>query len=170
MVGLRHEHLRTAASRLSPDLAPTHRDIGADHAVGDPVGVMLIDQPVEDTLGGVPLLARRVQVRAQHLVNQRLEGIDPGRPGRELLPRLRPRGLQRLLHRGVTDPVLAHQSAFPQPGTVITADRRVQIDPRLWRHRQPSAIWSTTMLSSQAPGCCRNSSTWFLAYCRCCRR
>ncbi|MGX1567164.1 hypothetical protein, partial [Streptomyces sp. NPDC055509] len=51
-VGLRHEHLRAAVSGLGPDLTRAHRDISADHAIGDPVRVMLVDQPVEDTLGG----------------------------------------------------------------------------------------------------------------------
>ncbi|MFI5824923.1 hypothetical protein ACIA8I_38500 [Streptomyces rishiriensis] len=70
MVGLRHEHLRAAASGLGPDLAPAHCNIDPDDAVGNPVRMMLIDQTIEDTLGGVPLLARGIQVRPQHLVHQ----------------------------------------------------------------------------------------------------
>lgn len=150
-VRLRHEHLGTADSGLGPDLAPAHRDVGADHSVGDAVRVMLIEQPVEDALGGVTLLARRVQVRPQHLIHQRLERIDPGRPRRELLPRLRPRGLQCLLHRGMTDPVLAHQGAFAQPGMMVTADRRVQIGPRLRSHRRPPVTWSNPHAPTASP-------------------
>ncbi|MGW3678852.1 hypothetical protein [Streptomyces prasinus] len=34
-------------------------------------------EPAEDPLSGVPLLGRRVRIRPQDLVDQRLAGIEP---------------------------------------------------------------------------------------------
>lgn len=38
--------------------------------------VVSVDQPLEHPRGGVPLLARRIEVRADDLVDERLEGIE----------------------------------------------------------------------------------------------
>ncbi|MCY1141506.1 hypothetical protein OWR29_26210 [Actinoplanes sp. Pm04-4] len=43
---------------------------------------MLVDQPVEDPLDGVPLLDRSIEITAQHVVDDRLELIQLRRPRR----------------------------------------------------------------------------------------
>ncbi|HEV7654422.1 MAG TPA: hypothetical protein VGP36_06765 [Mycobacteriales bacterium] len=93
LVGLRHEPLGRDPAGLDPDLAPTFRDVGAHHRVRHRIGagVVLVQQPVEDPLGGVPLLARCIQIHPQHCIDRRLERIQLGRPRCRLLPRLRPR-------------------------------------------------------------------------------
>jgi hypothetical protein len=59
---------------------------------------MLLHQPVEDALCGVPLLGRRVPICPQHLIDQRPKRIQPRRPGRQRLARLGPDRGQRPLH------------------------------------------------------------------------
>ncbi|MGW4695592.1 hypothetical protein ACWEO1_24835 [Kitasatospora cineracea] len=56
----------------------------------------------------MPLLVRRVQIRPQHPVDQRLERTQPRRPGRRSLAGLRPHRLQGLLHRQEADSALLH--------------------------------------------------------------
>ena len=65
-VHLRDEHLARGVTELAPALA----DIVTDRRLGD-LGAVLVDQPPPDPLGGVPLLARRVKIRDQPLVDQR---------------------------------------------------------------------------------------------------
>jgi hypothetical protein len=62
-----------AAAGLRPDLSPALRHIGAHHGAGLIRHLVLIGQPAEDPRDGVPLLARRVQVRPQHRIDRRLE-------------------------------------------------------------------------------------------------
>lgn len=158
-VRLRNERLNGTAAGCRPDLTPAHRDVVADHAVGDGAGLMLLKQPVEDAFRGVSLLARRVQINPQHLVNQRLVGIQAGLPRRQLLARPGPGRLQCVLHGGVADAVLAHHGPLRHPSTAVPTDRRVQLDPRSRRHRRPLAARSRPMLPPQALWCCRNSPT-----------
>ncbi|MFE4720875.1 hypothetical protein ACFRLW_31555, partial [Streptomyces sp. NPDC056728] len=61
-MGLRHEHRVRAHSGLLADLLATVLHIGTDHRVRDVVGLMPLDQAVEDPLGSVPLLGRSIQV------------------------------------------------------------------------------------------------------------
>ena len=99
---------------------------------------MLSHQPAEDPLHRVHLLARRIQVRPQHLIDNRLERIQAGLAGRQLLTRLRPRRRQRLTNHPAVHVVLPRQSAHRQalrPG--IPADRREQLDLGLRRHKRP---------------------------------
>lgn len=105
---------------------------------------MFLDQPVEDPGDRVPLLARRVQVRPQDLVDHRLVAVQPGRPRRQLLARLRPGRVQRLPHRPPRHAVLALKPPHRHAATVVTPDRRVQLDLRHPRHDQ-----------HLSPGACR---------------
>ena len=93
---------------------------------------MLIDQPLEDPLGRMPLLIRRGQVLAQHL-------IDP--PGHRLAHRCGPhRGLtirrhrrgDRLPHRAAVHVILARQRPDRHPVALskrIAANSSTLFDP-----------------------------------------
>ena len=64
-----------------------------------PRSAVLVDQPGEDPPGGVPLLARGVEVGAQHRIDHRFEMLQPtGHPHRRL-PLRRDRRRQRLPDR-----------------------------------------------------------------------
>jgi hypothetical protein len=78
---------------LGPDLGFTGRDVGADHLVRHVDHAVLVDQSAEDPLHRVPLLARRVEIRAQDLLDHRLEPIQLRRPPRPAssAPPTRPR-------------------------------------------------------------------------------
>jgi hypothetical protein len=95
------------------------------------MGVVLVHQPVEDPLSGVPLLGRRVQIRPQNPVDQRLVRIEPRLPAPVLPARLRPLTVQRPPHRPPRDVVLALQRPLRHAPLMVTADRCVQIDLRL---------------------------------------
>ncbi|MFG3323772.1 AraC family transcriptional regulator [Streptomyces sp. NPDC048171] len=105
------------------------------------------------------LLARSIQIRSEHRVDQRLIGIQAGPARPRLLPGLRPDRLQRGLHRAKSDSVLTHQGPVRHPCPSVTADRRVQVDLGFrWRHR--SLIpQSTSMLPPQPLKRCQNSQT-----------
>jgi hypothetical protein len=149
-VRLRHERRWRPVACLDADLRQALRDVGADHAVGDLVRVVLGDEPVEDALDGVPLLAWRVQVGPQDLVDPRLVGVQPARPGRQRLARLGPRRRQRLGDGAPAHPVLALQGTARQPGPRVTADRHVQLDPGP-RHRRLPTRNGTGILSPSRP-------------------
>lgn len=76
-MGLRHEHRLRADARVPPDLRPPVPLAGADHRMGDVVGVVLLHQPVEAPLSGAPLLGRRVEICLWDPVDLRLAGIQP---------------------------------------------------------------------------------------------
>jgi hypothetical protein len=61
-----------APPRVDADLGLAVGDVGANDLVGDVAHVAFVDQPVVDPLDGVPLLAGRVQVRAEDFVDDRL--------------------------------------------------------------------------------------------------
>ncbi|MEU1726220.1 hypothetical protein [Nonomuraea sp. NPDC005692] len=67
---LRDERLRRTPACLDPDLTPPVSDMGADDLIRDFHRLVLIHQPREDPLRRVPLLARRIQIGPQHLVDQ----------------------------------------------------------------------------------------------------
>ena len=74
---------------------------------------MLIAQPLEDPPGGVPLLTRRVQVLAEHLVDPPGNGLPHWRfAHRGLAVRRQWRG-DRLAHRAAVHVVLAGQRPDP---------------------------------------------------------
>ena len=123
---LRDERVRGFAADLDPDLAAAGRNVIADHAVGhDPFRLVLVQQPVEDPLRGVPLLARRVEIVPQPGVDHLPVRIQTRTALLLLLPRLGPRGLKRGRDRGVANPMLALQRAARQSRASITPDRRV---------------------------------------------
>ena len=141
LVRLRDEHLRRTPALLDPDLRTAPPDVIAHGGIGDPFHLVLGHQPVEDPLYRVPLLARRIQVRPQHLIDSRLERIQAGLARRQLLARRRPRRRQRLPHQPPVHLVLPRQSAHRQalrPG--IPADRREQLDLGLRRHKRPLTL------------------------------
>ncbi len=144
-VRLRHERLHRGLARGREDLRLPVGDVAPDHLIGD-IGAVLLDQPVEDPGDRVPLLARRVEVRPKHLVDHRLVGIQRRRPRRKLLAGLRPDRVHGLLHGPPRHVVLALKLAHLHTGTVITPDRRVQLDLGHLRHDQD--------LSPGASRCC----------------
>lgn len=81
-VGLRDEPTRLAAALLDADLGLAPGDIGPDHRVGDVGHHSLVDQPGEDAGGGVPLLAWRIQIGDQDLIDEGLERVELRGPGR----------------------------------------------------------------------------------------
>ena len=84
-MSLRHVPIAQRLTRLGEDLRTPLGDVVAHRRVGQVLRAMLIDQPSQDPAGGVPLLLRRVQVGAQHLVDLSLERLQPRRsPGRRL--------------------------------------------------------------------------------------
>ncbi|WP_343869659.1 hypothetical protein [Dactylosporangium roseum] len=73
---LLHEHQGRAAAGLSSDLRFVRGDVGPHDLIRHSAHVLLVDQPVVDAFGGVPLLARSVQIGAEHVVDDRLERIQ----------------------------------------------------------------------------------------------
>ncbi|WP_217241038.1 hypothetical protein, partial [Streptomyces sp. AC555_RSS877] len=94
-VGLRNERVHHPAAGLNNDLGPSVGDISPHHRIGHRLRPVLVHEPVEDPLDRVTLLARRIQIRPEHLVDQRLVGIQAGATRPRLLPRLWPDRLQR---------------------------------------------------------------------------
>lgn len=88
-VSLRDERFQWRLAGLDQDLGLPAGDVISHHPVGD-VRPVLLDQPLEDPGDRVPLLARRVQVRPQDLVDNRLVRVQRGGSGRQLLTRLWP--------------------------------------------------------------------------------
>ncbi|MDH6222860.1 hypothetical protein M2283_010212 [Streptomyces pseudovenezuelae] len=167
-VGLRDEHLLRPAAGLPPDLLAPHRDVGTDHLIRDAGRPVLVQQPVEDPLHGVLLLRRRVEVGLQHPVDHRLVGIQPARTRRLLLAGLGPVRVQRSADRPPGHPVLALQRAHRQTSTVVTVDRRVQLNlarrhahpgPQREKHadrptarpQRPSKLGDITLHGTQVP-------------------
>ncbi len=159
LVALLDEDLRRRPARLQSDLRAALCDVVADHPVRHLHRAVFLQQPVEDALGGVPLLRRRVKIHPQHLVDQRLERIQPRRAGRQRLTRLGPDRGQRLLHRAEAHVVLALDGSDGQPRSRIAADRRIQLDLGLGLHQRHLIPRSTSMLPPQALGRCYSSAT-----------
>ena len=144
-VCLRDECFQRRLAGLDQDLGLPARDVVAHHPVGD-VRPVLLDQPVKDPGDRVPLLARRVQIRPQDLVDHRLVRVQRGGPGRQLLTRLRPGRVQGLPHRPPRHAVLALKLPHRHAAAMVTPDRRVQLDLRHLRQDQH--------LSPRASRCC----------------
>ena len=81
---LRDEPALNSATGLRGDLGSAPGHVVAHRGIGH-LELMLIDQPGQHPPRGVTLLAGRIQVLAQHRVNQRLGRIQPRRRER---PRL----------------------------------------------------------------------------------
>jgi hypothetical protein len=71
-VGLRNERVYHPAASLNSDLGAPVGDIGPHHRIGHQLRPVLVQEPAEDPLDRVTLLARRIQIRPEHLVDQRL--------------------------------------------------------------------------------------------------
>lgn len=129
------------------DFAPVQRDVVADRAVGDAVGLVLFMQPVEDVLRCVPLLARGVRNRPAVSGRSRVcTGCRRVGCGGSFLRGLGRAASSALLHCRVADAVLAHQGPFRQPGAAVPADRRVQLGLGLRRCRRLLAARSVSLL------------------------
>ena len=108
-VVLRHEPLRRVPPGLGPHLRPPPGDVVAHRRVRPPVSAVLIDQPSQHPTRGVTLLPRRLQVRAEHRLDRRLEILQHPRRTDQDLPLGRLRRLHRLAHRSPVHPVLLRQ-------------------------------------------------------------
>jgi len=130
-VMLGHEHPGRTAALLDADLRAAPRHVIAHRRVRHPRRAVLLDQPGTDPLGGVPLLARRVQVRAQPPVDDLLERLQLRRAAHRGLPRRRLGAGQRLPDQPPVHPVLPGQRTYRQPLTPrIMPDPLEQLDLR----------------------------------------
>jgi hypothetical protein len=82
-VSLRDEPSLNGSTGLRGDLGPPLGDVVAHRGIGH-LELMLVDQPGQHPPRGVTLLARRIQILAQHPVDQR---FGPVQPRRRKLPR-----------------------------------------------------------------------------------
>jgi hypothetical protein len=163
-VGLQHERLRRPSTLLDPDLRTAKEDVVPHHRVGHALRVVLVQQPVEDPFDGMPLLARRIQVHPQDLVDRQLERVKTRAPRRRLLPRRRPHRLQCQRDRLAAHPVLGRQSPAGQPFDLcVTADRRIQLDLGKWHLGHPGLLDAPRILPPQGPQWSQNSSTSHLS-------
>jgi hypothetical protein len=165
LFGLRHEPGHPGRLRPLPpgdDLRPPPVHVLAHRRIRHP-RVMLIDQPLEDPLGGMPLLPRRGQVLAQHLIDPPGHRLAHRRgPHRDLTLRRQRRG-NRLPHRAAVHVILARQRPDRHPVALpVEADSREQLHPlrphpgptqgtNPHRHHQRSA-W-LGQLSRISPAC-----------------
>jgi len=130
-MGLRHAPGLQRPARLRGDLRPPSRDIIPHRRIRQIGRAVLIDQPGRHPARGMPLLPRRLQVTAQHLIDRRLERLQPRRAAHRRLARRRHRARQRLPHRPPVHmmPVrqLPDRAALHPP---VTPDRSEQLHPR----------------------------------------
>ncbi len=116
LLQLRHEPLQA----LRPPL-PLRLDLRAAaghvlrHVRVRRLRVVLVAQPDPHAPGGVPLLARRVQVLRQHRVDQRRHRVPPGRGPLRDLPRGRHRRRQRLPRRAGAPRASGRSPGPPSP-------------------------------------------------------
>lgn len=131
------EALHPLSGEIDPDLSEIDLGIGARHVVPGQVALgrdtflrrnrpaagrdevphrgvrkrdpELLLKPRADPLGGVPLLARRLQIRPQPLIHRLLVRLHPRRDPHRTLTRLRHRRGQRLTYQTPVHPVLPRQ-------------------------------------------------------------
>ena len=127
-MGQRHEHL--------PGLAAVLPDVVLDRGVSafEPV---FVPQPLEDALGGVPLLPGKPEVIFQDPVDDAGEGLQLGAPGRILSPVTRRRRIgQHLAHRVPVQ--TEHPSRLPDAHPLHhhrPADRQIYVHSvHPWHH------------------------------------
>ena len=84
------DHDFDPAASFEADLRAADADVVANRRVRHLNGVVFLDEADVDPAGGVPLLPRRLKVGAEHVVDGRLERIQPGR-GTHRPPRRRRR-------------------------------------------------------------------------------
>ncbi len=135
-LGRRRMSLRHAAglqrpARLSGDLRAAPGDVVAHRRVRQIGRAVLVHQPGQHPPRGMPLLFRRIQVRAQHAVDQVLKRRQPRRVAHRRLARRRNRARQRLPHRPPVHVIPVRQ--LPDRAAIhprITPDRREQLHLR----------------------------------------
>ncbi len=144
-VGLREEHLRGTSAGLFPDLRLAVGDVGPDDLVRNVSHAVLVEQTVIDLPDGVPLLAGRVEISPQDIVDRRLERIKLRTPRRHRLARRRQRRRHSRADRAPPHPILLLDRPARHPRSGIAADRREQLDLRHPRHR-PASVSGQPML------------------------
>jgi hypothetical protein len=135
-VGLRHESRFQRFSCFGGNLRPALRYVVAHRRVRQVISAELVDQPGQHPPGGMPLLLRRVQVRAQHAVDRRLKRRQLRGAADRCLARRRHRAGQRLSHRPAVHVIPIRQlpdRALFDPR--VASDLGEQLHPR----RQPPA-------------------------------
>ncbi|MFD5342045.1 hypothetical protein [Streptomyces hawaiiensis] len=148
-MSLRDERLQRRLAGLDQDLWLPASDVVAHHPVGDARPVLL-DQPVKDPGDRVPLLAWRVQIRPQDLIDHRLVRIQSGGSGRQLLTRFRPGRVQRIPYRPPGHAVLAlrppHRHAAARSRRIAAYSSTFDICgmTRTFRQEHPDAALART--------------------------
>lgn len=148
-VVLRDEHLGQLPTRLRRDPRPglphivTHRRIGHHQLV-------LLDQPIADPQRGMTLLARRVQIRPEHRVDQRLHRVQHRRRTHRHLPRRWLRRGEGLPHRPPVDPMPHRELADRHIRIIppVPTDRFEHPDTTPNRHSGPPSRSSTNLPST----------------------
>lgn len=121
-----------AFQHLGLDLRAPGQHVVADRGVGHQVEVVLLGGTLVDPTGGVLLLAWRVRVFPQHVVDPWLRRIEDCCPWCWLLPWRRDSKQKGLPHRPAMHPVLLCQSPLRQfrIETLVSPDRSEQLRPR----------------------------------------
>jgi hypothetical protein len=109
------------------DLWPPFGDVGAHDRVGHFGNGVLGAEPVEDPRDRVPLLAWRVQVSDQDLVDHRLEWVELGYSWRVVRAFRRPDGVESCFHGPPPDVVLSLNLSLGQSSPGVAADRCVDL-------------------------------------------
>lgn len=130
-VGLRHVALLGWFARLGGDLRSAFAHVVTHRGIRQIRRAVLIDQSRQNPASRVSLLPRRIQVAAQHLIDQALERRQPRRGPPRRLARRRDRVRQRLPHRAPMHPILGSQLTDRQPvNPRVASDRGEQIHLR----------------------------------------
>lgn len=155
------DHDFDPAASFEADLRAADADVVANRRVRHLNGVVFLDEADVDPAGGVPLLSRRLKVGAEHVVDGRLERIQPGRGTHRGLPRRWFRGREGPANGAASDLVLAcersdrhaldpgvptdrseqfHTHPHPETHFRCREDRwmRVLLTPRKWVQIKPS--------------------------------
>ncbi|MBB3636870.1 hypothetical protein FHT43_006818 [Mycolicibacterium sp. BK607] len=155
------DHDFDPAASFEADLRAADADVVANRRVRHLNGVVFLDEADVDPAGGVPLLPRRLKVGAEHVVDGRLERIQPGRGTHRGLPRRWFRGREGPANGAASDLVLAcersdrhaldpgvptdrseqfHTHPHPETHFRCREDRwmRVLLTPRKWVQIKPS--------------------------------
>jgi hypothetical protein len=128
---LRHAALLQRPARLGGNLRAALGDVVPHPRVRQILRAVLVHQPGQNPPSRMTLLLRRVQITAQHLVDRRLERLQPRRGPHRYLAWQRDRTRQRLPHRAPVHPVLGRKLPNRQPvDPRIASDRGEQLHPR----------------------------------------
>jgi hypothetical protein len=126
-VRLGHEPFAELAPGLDPDLGSPPADVVTHRRIRQTICVVLVDQTGQHAPSRVALLARRHQVLAQHVVDRRLERLQPWRDPDRCLARWGDGAVQCLPDRPPMHPMLVGQFPDRQPlDPRVMSDRREQ--------------------------------------------